>query len=156
MQQGEQALIVLTVVLAVAVLALLVWLGQRGKVRDDRDEQPTRPERDASPAPAPTPPPAGLERVQAALAAGQKIEAIKHYRELTGVGLKEAKDAVDALEQGRLISFTPSASAPPDLAEVTRLARGGQLIQAIKLHRELTGLGLKESKDAVERLRDEG
>jgi ribosomal protein L7/L12 len=34
------------------------------------------------------------------LAAGQKIEAIKLYRERTGVGLKEAKDAVDALERG--------------------------------------------------------
>lgn len=35
--------------------------------------------------------------VLAALAAGQKILAIKRYRELTGVGLKEAKDAVDRL-----------------------------------------------------------
>jgi large subunit ribosomal protein L7/L12 len=34
------------------------------------------------------------------LAAGQKIEAIKLYREHTGVGLKEAKDAVEALERG--------------------------------------------------------
>jgi ribosomal protein L7/L12 len=30
--------------------------------------------------------------------AGQKIEAIKLYRELTGVGLAEAKDAVERLE----------------------------------------------------------
>ncbi len=29
---------------------------------------------------------------------GQKIEAIQRYRELTGAGLKEAKDAVEALE----------------------------------------------------------
>jgi len=28
---------------------------------------------------------------------GQKIEAIKRYREITGVGLKEAKDTIDAL-----------------------------------------------------------
>jgi len=28
---------------------------------------------------------------------GNKIEAIKRYRELTGVGLREAKDAIDAL-----------------------------------------------------------
>jgi hypothetical protein len=33
------------------------------------------------------------------IAAGQKIEAIKLYRERTGVGLKEAKDAVEALER---------------------------------------------------------
>ncbi len=31
---------------------------------------------------------------------GQKIEAIKRYRELTGVGLAEAKDAVERVEQG--------------------------------------------------------
>ena len=29
--------------------------------------------------------------------AGNKIEAIKRYRELTGVGLKEAKDAIDEI-----------------------------------------------------------
>jgi len=28
---------------------------------------------------------------------GAKLEAIKRYRELTGVGLKAAKDAIDAL-----------------------------------------------------------
>lgn len=30
---------------------------------------------------------------------GNKIEAIKAYREHTGTGLKEAKDAIDALEK---------------------------------------------------------
>jgi ribosomal protein L7/L12 len=30
------------------------------------------------------------------LRGGQKIEAIKQYRAMHGVGLKEAKDAVDA------------------------------------------------------------
>ena len=34
--------------------------------------------------------------------AGKKIEAIKLYRQQTGVGLKEAKDAVEALEQGEM------------------------------------------------------
>jgi ribosomal protein L7/L12 len=33
------------------------------------------------------------------LRSGNKINAIKLYREQTGVGLKEAKDAVDALER---------------------------------------------------------
>jgi large subunit ribosomal protein L7/L12 len=32
-----------------------------------------------------------------ALARGKTIQAIKIYREATGVGLKEAKDAVDAM-----------------------------------------------------------
>jgi ribosomal protein L7/L12 len=39
--------------------------------------------------------------VLAALSAGKKIEAIKLYRQRTGVGLKEAKDAVEAMERGQ-------------------------------------------------------
>ncbi|WP_432840731.1 ribosomal protein L7/L12 [Dactylosporangium sp. CA-092794] len=35
------------------------------------------------------------------LVSGRKIQAIKLYREATGAGLKEAKDAVDALAQQR-------------------------------------------------------
>jgi ribosomal protein L7/L12 len=38
-------------------------------------------------------------QVQDALRRGNKIEAIKIYRELTGVGLAEAKQAVDRAEQ---------------------------------------------------------
>jgi ribosomal protein L7/L12 len=37
--------------------------------------------------------------VQDALRRGNKIEAIKIYRELTGVGLAEAKQAIDRAEQ---------------------------------------------------------
>ena len=38
-------------------------------------------------------------QVQDALKRGNKIEAIKIYRELTGVGLAEAKQAVERAEQ---------------------------------------------------------
>ena len=50
-------------------------------------------------APTSPPPPAAdsFPDVVAALRAGAKIQAIKHYRIATGVGLKEAKDAVEAL-----------------------------------------------------------
>jgi hypothetical protein len=37
--------------------------------------------------------------IQDALRRGNKIEAIKMYRELTGVGLAEAKQAIDRSEQ---------------------------------------------------------
>lgn len=43
--------------------------------------------------------PALAPQVQEALRRGNKIEAIKIYRELTGVGLAEAKDAIDKAEQ---------------------------------------------------------
>jgi ribosomal protein L7/L12 len=38
-------------------------------------------------------------RIQDALRHGNKIEAIKIYRELTGVGLAEAKQVIDRTEQ---------------------------------------------------------
>ncbi|GAA2146117.1 ribosomal protein bL12 [Glycomyces algeriensis] len=47
--------------------------------------------------PAPDP----LTEVRALIGQGKKIQAIKVYRELTGVGLKEAKDAVEMLETRR-------------------------------------------------------
>ncbi|MEV4440298.1 ribosomal protein L7/L12 [Streptomyces sp. NPDC049577] len=39
----------------------------------------------------------GLARVAALAAEGKRIHAIKAYREITGAGLKEAKEAVDRL-----------------------------------------------------------
>ncbi|MFC7303833.1 ribosomal protein L7/L12 [Streptomyces monticola] len=42
-----------------------------------------------------------LSRVTDLLDRGRKIEAIKVYREVTGAGLKEAKDAVDRVEATR-------------------------------------------------------
>jgi ribosomal protein L7/L12 len=38
-------------------------------------------------------------QIQEALRRGNKIEAIKIYRELTGVGLAEAKQAIDRAER---------------------------------------------------------
>ena len=49
------------------------------------------------PSPAPSGAPPG---VMEAIQAGNLIEAIKHYREATGLGLAEAKDAVEKLRTG--------------------------------------------------------
>ena len=46
-----------------------------------------------------------MEEVRAFVAKGQIIQAIKVYREHTGTGLKEAKDAVEAMRGGG--SFAP-------------------------------------------------
>ena len=43
--------------------------------------------------------PALSPQIQDALRSGNKIEAIKIYRELTGVGLAEAKQVIDRAEQ---------------------------------------------------------
>lgn len=46
----------------------------------------------------------------------------------------------------------PAVSGPPVSPEVVQLALAGKKIQAIKVLREQTGLGLKESKDIVDAL----
>lgn len=98
---------------------------------------------------------------------GNKIAAIKIYRDATGSDLKDAKEAIEAFMQ----VFDASPSAPPPLPsmlesiienarELSAEERNGIVaalrrrnkIEAIKLFREATGLGLAESKTAVEDL----
>ena len=90
-----------------------------------------------------------------------KIQAIKLLREHTGLGLKEAKDAVEALERSpaaTLPGIVPRSPAPAADAridedrEVRLLVQQGNKIAAVKRVRELTGWGLKESKDYVDRM----
>ena len=54
-----------------------------------------------------------LERIRNALFAGRKIEAIKIYRESTGQGLKQAKDAVELLEDELRKAEPEKFTAPP-------------------------------------------
>jgi ribosomal protein L7/L12 len=89
------------------------------------------------------------------LATQNKIEAIRLVRERTGMGLKEAKDYVEALSSDRPVPLPPSpaTTASSDLdSEVRQLVSQGKLIEAIRLVRERTGMGLKEAKDYVDRL----
>jgi ribosomal protein L7/L12 len=91
--------------------------------------------------------------------AGRTIEAIKWVRARTGLGLKEAKDVVDALaagEAGVVLERREAENGALDDAEfnarlIVEIAAGNK-IEAIKLYRERTGLGLKEAKDAIEAL----
>ena len=108
---------------------------------------------DAREAPAFDFPPAALD----ALNAGNKIEAIKLVREATGLGLKEAKDAVERLEAGEMPYLPPHApqldrGAFP-LAAASAL-QNGKLIDAIRIVREARGIGLKDAKKEVERYLD--
>jgi ribosomal protein L7/L12 len=90
--------------------------------------------------------------VLAALQAGNKIEAIRRLREATGLGLKESKDAIDAHEAGRASQPAADGPLPPQALEALRR---GDKVQAIRLLRERTGLGLKEAKDRVDAFRHE-
>jgi ribosomal protein L7/L12 len=92
------------------------------------------------------------ERIRQLLIDGQKIEAVKVYREETGAGLREAKEAVEAIERREvLFARVRDGTNPADLPrELEQLLRSDNLIGAIKLYRERTGRGLKESKDTLE------
>ncbi|HEX7802293.1 MAG TPA: 50S ribosomal protein L7/L12 [Pseudoxanthomonas sp.] len=97
----------------------------------------------------------------AALAQGQRIVAIKRVRESNpGMDLREAMETVDAYASGgqRFTVDAPAevAIAPVDglPAEAIAALSRGQVIEAIKIVRAATGLGLKEAKDLVEQYRD--
>jgi hypothetical protein len=57
---------------------------------------------------------------------------------------------MDAVPAGYPAPARPGAPALPE--EFYALVRKGKKIQAIKMYRELTGVGLKEAKDFVDRL----
>lgn len=100
-----------------------------------------------------------LAKVRRILAAGNKIQAIKEVRDQTGLGLKEAKDYVDALERAPHTHVPIKPDAPPsatadidaDPEVIAQLSRGNK-IAAIQRVRELSGLGLRDAKDLVDAL----
>lgn len=80
---------------------------------------------------------------------GRKIEAVKAYRDATGVGLKEAKETVEALERGtHLPGSAPEIVSQP--ATVMDLLRAGNKIDAIRVYKQTVGCSLKEAKEAVD------
>ncbi len=67
-------------------------------------------------------------QVKEALFTGQKILAIKLYREQTGVGLAEAKDAVEKLEAGLRASSPERFTAKPAGAGCMSLLLAGMVV----------------------------
>jgi ribosomal protein L7/L12 len=111
-----------------------------------------------APAPDPASLPADLSQdrqILELMAQGNKIEAIKRFRALTNAGLKEAKDAVEAMSRGEPVSIpmaqpaSMAASASVD-DQIRALLAKNQKIEAIKVYRLATQVGLKEAKDYVE------
>jgi ribosomal protein L7/L12 len=146
------------VVLGVAVLivaaVVVVILRQRGGVTVVPSAAPTQPP--GSQPGAPADPDAHVAEL---LARGNKIEAIKLVRQHTGLGLKEAKDYVERLPGAPRLAELPTVVAPASPApagsiddEARAILARGNKIEAIKLVREHTGLGLKEAKDYVDAL----
>jgi ribosomal protein L7/L12 len=98
-----------------------------------------------------------IQRLREVLRQKGVIEAIKVYREITNMGLAEAKAAMEALRG----AFAPSSTAPAPLMrmgqssdELMRLIREalsrGKKIEAIKHYRDLTRASLAQAKEAVE------
>jgi large subunit ribosomal protein L7/L12 len=80
-------------------------------------------------------------------AGDKKINVIKEVRALTSLGLKEAKELVEAAPKAILEKVNKEAAAK---AKDALEAAGDKKIQVIKEVRGLTSLGLKEAKDLVE------
>jgi len=148
------------IILAVAILALPFILTRMLAGRSRSAGKVLGADRAGAhkPAPAAGKRDALREEVTHLLAQGGKLEAIKLMREKTGMGLAEAKEAVEAVaREDSIVPPAPGLAATMQRAqemseEVRRLAAKGQKIEAIKLLREKSGIGLKEAKDLVDRL----
>lgn len=86
--------------------------------------------------------------VLAALQRGQPIEAIKLLRASSGLGLKEARDAIERHRFAPASTGSMGSDALP--AAVNDALQRGRKIEAIRLLRQHTGIGLKEAKQRVE------
>ncbi len=180
----SNTIVIVAVVGAGAVLALLVaLLLMRGRRRTNVIEAPARQPVPVGIVPVHTPtdtPPASMTMaaadsvLRAMVARGETINAIKMVREMTGLGLKEAKDYVDAMPnvppimqvaRQRALAASGAAgagagaaaggTAPPSASlrsEAAALLTAGQPIEAMKLIRERTGMGLREAQEYVDNL----
>lgn len=68
------------------------------------------------------------DRVLEAVTAGRKIEAIKLLREETGMGLKEAKHAVDDLERSLGLPAAPNSGGCTGVVTLVGLAVAAVLV----------------------------
>jgi outer membrane protein assembly factor BamB/ribosomal protein L7/L12 len=104
-------------------------------------------------------PRASLDEVRRLAQNGNLVDAIRRYRELYGVGLKDAKDAVDALAAGKVVEVHRVFSGPLSaedasrvLDDVKELLRSGNKIAAIKHYREVNDVSLTQAKDVVDQV----
>jgi ribosomal protein L7/L12 len=99
---------------------------------------------------------AGDEQLLALLEQGEFLAAIKHYRDSHGVGLGEAKAALDAwrMKSQRREQFVDAvsniASTSATDPHIVAAIRKGNVIEAIKLYRAKTGVSLQDAKEAID------
>jgi ribosomal protein L7/L12 len=148
----------MTIAIAAALLALVVTvLLVRYRAKNVSSETSGLSWRTTSPAPPESSTPDADRELLALVARGSKIEAIKRVRELTGLGLKEAKEYVESIDvAGAAPPIDPAETRPSisgDLeAEVRALVADGSKIGAIKRLVDRSGMSLSEAKRYVEAL----
>lgn len=95
------------------------------------------------------------QKIHELIDASQILMAIQVYREATGVGLAEAKQAVEEMmqmEAARPPSDSRNFDNPVLESKIRSMLAKGKKIEAVKIYREEYGIGLKEAKDAVDRI----
>jgi len=96
-----------------------------------------------------------VQKIHQLLHDKQLIQAVYIYREATGVSLAEAKEAVEEMAQNELTkppSGVRNYDDPVLEGKIKSLLSKGKKIEAVKIYRAEYGIGLKEAKDAVERI----
>jgi len=96
-----------------------------------------------------------VQRIHEHIHNQQLIHAIKLYREATGASLAEAKQAVEEMardEFSKPPSNTMDYDNPILEAKIKSMLSKRQKVAAVKIYREEYGVGLKEAKDAVDRI----
>ena len=99
--------------------------------------------------------PQHVQKIHELIDAQQILMAIQVYREATGVSLAEAKQAVEQMmrmETARPPSDSRNFDNPVLESKIRSLLAKGKKIEAVKIYREEYGIGLKEAKDAVDRI----
>ena len=80
------------------------------------------------------------------LATGPKIAAVKTYKDRTGVSLKEAKAAIDAVH-------VPVPTSPELTDAERQMVADGHPVSAIKAYRDRTGVDLRTAKATIDAAR---
>lgn len=167
-----ELLLLIGIVVAIVVGVVIIVTATRGmRPKLPEPQTYTAPPVTARTAPARSnaSPASGLDaqtiaEIDRLVAADHRIQAVKLYRERTGVGLKDAKDRIDHWSISTTAPHTAAVShanpthhssmrtsLPASAAtEIDRLLAAGQRLEAIKLLRAHTGLGLKESMQAID------
>lgn len=107
-----------------------------------------------------------IEEIMQLVKEGKKIEAIKLAREKLNVELQDAKNLVDALDNGGETNFSvnsnvsvevnSSTSTSGNLSddEIEKLLSETSKLNTIKIVKETNDIGLKEAKEYVDRIEE--